>query len=404
MTREEKRPEDIERVPVLFVMLCLFVAAASCGGYEQDLGQSNDALWGKHHVELGYPFVGGLAGSTNPTTTCSSTQHYMASFCTGSLIGSRTVLSAGHCGLNRSVKSVNMCNGRNPIITQVSGKVIEPTYVANQYSSYDVMILKTKTVSGIMAKPFNTDATQIYKGKHIEFVGLGNSEQGHGVLRHGVNEIRSVAETTYKIYPSNDPYAIANGFASEGAGDSGGPGLITDARGMEVVSGDWRGGAMQPRTDAFRDFIMQASNFNALPSAPFGTLVAKRVRKPGTNQCLYFIHGNSGLSLGTCASLPKYRWDLVLSSKWGATFVFRNRQTAKCFFTRGNGVDLYQSTCWHPTNNMRFSIYKKYNGKYMFISRDEDLCLDSTPEQPWSELQARPCSLTHPKFEWEIIN
>jgi hypothetical protein len=96
----------------------------------------------------------------------------------------------------------------------------------------------------ITANPFNTDSKQMSVGKRIEFVEVGNLQHGHGVLRHGSNEIRTVLSSglVCVIYPFGDPYAQANGFASEGSGDSGGPGFIKDSLGMEVVFGDWRGG------------------------------------------------------------------------------------------------------------------------------------------------------------------
>jgi hypothetical protein len=53
---------------------------------------------------------------------------------------------------------------------------------------------------------------------------------------------------------------------------------------------------------------------------------------------------------------------------------------------------------------MRFCIYRKSNGRCMFILRDENLCLDRTPEGPWNELQGRSCSLNGSKFEWEIVS
>ena len=113
------------------------------------------------------------------------------------------------------------------------------------------------------------------------------------------------------------------------------------------------------------------------------------------------MHRVSGLNLGSCDEAPRYNWDLVFDPQGSQKYVIKNKQTDKCFFTRGAGVDLYQDAeCSYEKPGMTFDLIPNENGSFKLKS-DEGLCVDSTPDGQWNEIKSMKCGESG-SFDWVI--
>ncbi len=173
----------------------------------------------------------------------------LLSGCTGTLIGKRTVLTAGHCvGYSGYAKLGGS--------TYYTSKIYRhPSYGGGNYNDVAVMILKQE-VQGITPTPIATQVPQV--GQAITLVGFGKTGEnsgGYGTKRFTTNTISKVRTSTLSYYGKKN---ICNG-------DSGGPTFVNYG-GQEVTIGvhstksGWCGnGGTDMRVDRYVQWIQKVA-------------------------------------------------------------------------------------------------------------------------------------------------
>ncbi len=174
------------------------------------------------------------------------------SVCTATLIGKRTVLTAGHC-----VKTYGSSSIRLGGQTYHSSQIIRhPSYGGGNQNDVAVIIL-SQPVNGIKPTPVANFVPQ--NGQQITLVGFGKTGEysgGVGTKRMTTNTIGKVRSTTFSFYGSKN---AANG-------DSGGPTFVMH-NGQEVTigvhstkSGACGNGGTDMRVDTYLNWIKQVAN------------------------------------------------------------------------------------------------------------------------------------------------
>jgi uncharacterized protein YkwD len=196
---------------------------------DQDDGINLDPFITDGQVDPGHPSTGQLSG------------------CTGTLIGKRTVLTAGHCVGSSGYFKVG---GQK----YYSAKIYRhPSYGGGNRNDVAVMILK-QDVQGVTPSPIATQAPQ--DGQAITLVGFGKT--GENKSDYGTK--RFTTNTIYRVYSSIFSFKGSKNICN---GDSGGP-TFAQYGGQEVVIGvhstksGWCGnGGNDMRVDKYVSWIQQ---------------------------------------------------------------------------------------------------------------------------------------------------
>lgn len=233
--------------------LLLFVGCDAVGVFEGQMGEGPAVEGGgagnggaslspflvNGQIDTGHPAVGKLYAGN--------------SACTATLVGSRTVLTAGHCVDGGSVSF------------EVGGfkynaqQIKRHEYYGGGNSNDVALVILSQTVNNVAPMPIATKAPSV--GQNIVLVGFGNTYEGsgnYGTKRMGNNTISQVGNTTFSFNGST------NGKSNVCNGDSGGPTFGEYGAGNEVVigvhstkAGTCGSGGTDMRVDAYKDWIVK---------------------------------------------------------------------------------------------------------------------------------------------------
>ncbi len=237
------------RSAILGVLLAVplgVAALAGCGGTLDAPEGGNDEAPPQPTEEFARrraPIIGGTTDFGSPAVVSLSVGYGggFIPYCTGTLIGPRTILTAAHCvntyGPNANYFAVFGTYVSQPSATmRVVQQVRHPDYAGGQGLRADIGVLRLESpVIHTAPMRINTQPlNNAWIGRPIRHSGFGVTAPDtntSGVKRHGTWNIRQISLTEIESGQSNP-------LAQTCSGDSGGPGFITDpGTGEEVVAG-----------------------------------------------------------------------------------------------------------------------------------------------------------------------
>lgn len=212
------------RLLVRFVMAMTPVVtlASACASPAENVGAASSAI------------IGGTEDPGDPAVVAIVSETLQVTLCSGVLVGPRTVLTAGHCNFT----NVTARFGENAMAPTRSVAVIttlqHPKYSA-EGAPYDFALLELDTaVTDVAPLPLRTTPlTAADAGKTIvRHVGFGVADEAS---KSGAGTKRSVS---YPVTKVTDVLLYSGAPGKQTCDDdSGAPGLIVDADGVERVAG-----------------------------------------------------------------------------------------------------------------------------------------------------------------------
>lgn len=221
-------------------------------------GPDDDLLWS----ELGYqdsPITNGSSHNGHPSVGYMMVPKGVSmGLCTGTLVGSRTVLTAAHC-IPPGEKITFVLHG---YLYNISQKTIQnPGWNSSSLANDIGLVILEKAPPN--ATPSIISKVAPYQGQKIQLVGYGltssYNKDSSGVKRTAYNYVRKVYSTRFSYQGSG------GGIGNTCSGDSGGPAFAT-VNGREEIVGVTSAGtepcgglSFDTRVDSFYSWLMTNS-------------------------------------------------------------------------------------------------------------------------------------------------
>lgn len=226
----------------LFLIMSALLALATVAAHAGDLGSLKDRLQTPQAkivngvFESNYPAVGALLFGTNPDNA--------STYCSGTLIGCETFLTAGHC-VEGNTAADYIVFLPNAGFFSVASIALHPSY---EFPQTDVAVMKLGAlVNGVAPMPLNTTGTPAAgsAGTIVGFGRSGGNEYDYGLKRSG--NVSTVACPATSFYSGSVCWRFAAPLGPPGSNadtcnaDSGGP-LFVDFGSGDVLAGLTSGG------------------------------------------------------------------------------------------------------------------------------------------------------------------